>query len=51
VLNDLAIDYFLIPLDVIHNLNKILGEANKNDKIDARKIANYGALIKEHEEK
>jgi hypothetical protein len=24
VLNDLEIDYFLIPLDVIHNLNKIL---------------------------
>jgi transposase len=41
VLNDLSIDYFLIPLDVIHNLNKILGESNKNDKIDARKIANY----------
>jgi len=40
-LNDLSIDYFLIPLDVIHNLNKILGESNKNDKIDARKIANY----------
>ena len=51
VLNDLTIDYFLIPLDVIHNLNKILGEANKNDTIDARKIANYWALIKEHEEK
>jgi hypothetical protein len=51
VLNDLVIDYFLIPLDVIHNLNKILWEANKNDTIDARKIANYGALIKEHEEK
>jgi len=51
VLNDLEIDYFLIPLDVIHNLNKILWESNKNDKIDARKIANYWALIKEHEEK
>lgn len=50
-LNDLSIDYFLIPLDVIHNLNKILGESNKNDKIDARKIANYWSLIKEHEEK
>ncbi len=51
VLNDLSINYFLIPLDVIHNLNKILWESNKNDTLDARKIANYGALIKEHEEK
>ena len=44
ILNDLNIDYFLIPLDVIHNLNKILWESNKNDTIDARKIANYGEL-------
>jgi hypothetical protein len=51
ILNDLNIYYFLIPLDVIHNLNKILWESNKNDTIDARKIANYGELIKEHEEK
>lgn len=49
-LNDLSVNYSMIPLDVIHNLNKVLWESNKNDVIDAQNIAMYGKMIQEHKE-